>query len=87
MNISHNSIHIGTHLQPMPIQRPRSKMDNLIFMTESTKGTKDEEESSSKSQHHASVAGPMEAEARGTANDPDIELSSVQRPVDLYKVT
>jgi G patch domain-containing protein 1 len=60
-------------------------MDNLIFMTESTKGTKDEE-SSSKSQRHASVAGLSVAEAQGTTNDPDIELSRVQRPVDLYKV-
>jgi G patch domain-containing protein 1 len=61
-------------------------MDNLIFMTESTKGTKDEEESSSKGQRHASVAGLSVAEALGTTDDPDIELGRVQRPVDLYKV-
>ncbi|GJM99811.1 hypothetical protein PR202_ga16946 [Eleusine coracana subsp. coracana] len=75
----------ATQLEPMPVQRPRSKIENLIFMTESTKGTKDEEESSSKSLHHASGAGLMEVEAQGMTNDTDIEPSSVQRPVDLYK--
>ncbi|GJN28826.1 hypothetical protein PR202_gb16995 [Eleusine coracana subsp. coracana] len=49
------------------------------------KGTKDEEESSSRSMHHGSGAGLMEAEAHGMTNDTDIEPSSVQRPVDLYK--
>ncbi|KAL6604879.1 hypothetical protein ACP70R_042823 [Stipagrostis hirtigluma subsp. patula] len=71
--------------KPMPVQRPRSKIDNLIFMTESTKGTKDEVESSSRSSQHASVAGITEAVSQGTANDSDMELSSTQRPVDLYK--
>ncbi|TVU11288.1 hypothetical protein EJB05_44863 [Eragrostis curvula] len=72
--------------KPMPVQRPRSKIENLIFMTESTMGTKDKEESSSRSSHDASsVAGITEAEAQGTTNDPDVKLSSVQRPVDLYK--
>ncbi|XP_062232935.1 G patch domain-containing protein TGH homolog [Phragmites australis] len=71
--------------KPMPVQRPRSKIENLIFMTESTKLTKDEVESSSRSSQQASVAGITEAESQGTANDPDVELSSIQRPVDLYK--
>ncbi|XP_062228742.1 G patch domain-containing protein TGH homolog [Phragmites australis] len=71
--------------KPMPIQRPRSKIDNLILMTESTKGTKDEVESSSRSSQHASVARITEAGSQGTANDPDIEHSSMQRHVDLYK--
>lgn len=71
--------------KPMPVQRPRTKIDNLIFMTESNKGTKDEVESSSRSSQHASMEGITEVESQGTANDPDIELSSMQRPVDLYK--
>ncbi|KAL6909762.1 hypothetical protein ACP4OV_001421 [Aristida adscensionis] len=70
--------------KPMPVQRPRSKIDNLIFMTESTK-TKDQVESLSRSSQQASVAGITESELQGTATDPDMEPSSIQRPVDLYK--
>jgi len=73
-------------MQPMPVQRPRSKIENLIFMTESNKGTKDEVESSSRSSQHASMEGTTEAKSQGTINDPEIEPSSMQRPVDLYKV-
>jgi G patch domain-containing protein 1 len=68
----------------MPVQRLRTNIDNLIFMTELNKGTKDEVESSTREVI-------TEVELQGTANDPDIELSSmqrpVQRPVDLYKVS
>ncbi|CAN6195202.1 unnamed protein product [Urochloa humidicola] len=71
--------------KPMPVQRPRSKIENLIFMTESNKGTKDEVESSSRSSQHASMEGITEPESQGTANDPEIEPRSMQRPVDLYK--
>jgi len=73
-------------MQPMPVQRPRSKIENLIFMTESNKETKDEVESSSRSSQHASMEGTTEAKSQGTINDPEIEPSSMQRPVDLYKV-
>jgi len=73
-------------MQPMPVQRPRSKIENLIFMTESNKETKDEVESSSRSSQHASMEGTTEAKSQGTINDPAIEPSSMQRPVDLYKV-
>jgi G patch domain-containing protein 1 len=64
----------------MPVQRLRTNIDNLIFMTELNKGTKDEVESSTREVI-------TEVELQGTANDPDIELSSMQRPVDLYKVS
>ncbi|CAL5038427.1 unnamed protein product [Urochloa decumbens] len=71
--------------KPMPVHRPRSKIENLIFMTESNKGTKDEVEISSRSSQHASMEGITEAGSQGTVNEPDIEPSSMQRPVDLYK--
>lgn len=62
-------------------------MDNLIFMTESTKKTNDDVVSSSRIPQLASAAGTAETEPQGTANDPVIVSSSMQRPVDLYKVT
>jgi hypothetical protein len=61
-------------------------MENLIFMTESNKGTNDEVESSSRSLQHASMEALSDVESRGAATDPDFEPSSLQRPVDLYKV-
>uniref|UniRef100_A0A0D9WQ18 G patch domain-containing protein TGH homolog n=1 Tax=Leersia perrieri TaxID=77586 RepID=A0A0D9WQ18_9ORYZ len=69
----------------MHVQKPRSKMDNLIFMSESSTRTHDKVESSSIAPQHTSVAGTTETESKGTASDPDVEYSSVQRPVDLYK--
>ncbi|KAF0931643.1 hypothetical protein E2562_005601 [Oryza meyeriana var. granulata] len=71
--------------KPFHVQRPRSKMDSLIFMSESTTRTNDKVESSSVAPQHTSVAGTTEIEAKRTATDPDIESSSMQRPVDLYK--
>lgn len=70
----------------MPVQRPRSKIENLIFMTESNKGTKDDVESPIRSSQHATMERITEAESQGTVNNPDIYPSSMQRPVDLYKV-
>ncbi|XP_066370151.1 G patch domain-containing protein TGH homolog [Miscanthus floridulus] len=71
--------------KPMPVRRPRSKMENLIFMTEFNKGTKDEVESSSRSSQHASMEAVADVESHGATNDPNFEPSSLQRPVDLYK--
>lgn len=71
--------------KPMPLRRPISKMDTLMFMTESTKKTNDDVDSSSRTLQHASVSGTEETEAQGTADNPDIVSSSMQRPVDLYK--
>uniref|UniRef100_A0A0E0AA12 G patch domain-containing protein TGH homolog n=1 Tax=Oryza glumipatula TaxID=40148 RepID=A0A0E0AA12_9ORYZ len=70
--------------KPFHVQRPRSKMDSLIFMSESTTRTNEVERSSIAPQH-TSVAGATETEAKGAATNPEIESSSVQRPVDLYK--
>ncbi|WVZ62848.1 hypothetical protein U9M48_012543 [Paspalum notatum var. saurae] len=71
--------------KPMPVQRPRSKIENLIFMTESNKGSLVEMESSSRHTQHASMEGITDAESQGTTNDTVIELSSMPKPVDLYK--
>jgi hypothetical protein len=70
----------------MPLRRPISKMDTLMFMTESTKRTNDDVKGSSGIPQNASAGGPEQTEAEGNANDPDIVSSSMQRPVDLYKV-
>ncbi|XP_006656099.1 G patch domain-containing protein TGH homolog [Oryza brachyantha] len=71
--------------KPMYVQRPRSKMDSLIFMSESSTRTNDKEESSSIASQHTSEPGTTEIEAKGSATDPDIGSSSMQKPVDLYK--
>ncbi|KAM0908006.1 hypothetical protein ACQ4PT_015723 [Festuca glaucescens] len=71
--------------KPMPLRRPISKMDTLMFMTESTKRTNDDVKSSSVISQNASAGGTEQTEADGNANDPDIVPSSMQRPVDLYK--
>ncbi|CAM0912116.1 unnamed protein product [Alopecurus aequalis] len=71
--------------KPMPLRRPISKMDNLMFMTESTIRTNEDVKSSSGIPQNASAGGTEQTESKGTANDPDIVPSSMQRPVDLYK--
>lgn len=71
--------------KPMPLRRPISKMDNLMFMTESTKRTNDDVKSSSGIPQNASAGGTEQTESNETANDPDIVSSTMQRPVDLYK--
>ena len=62
-------------------------MDSLMFMTESTKKINDDVKSSSRIPQNASAGGTEQTESQGTADDPDIVSSSMQRPVDLYKVT
>ena len=62
-------------------------MDNLMFMTESTKRTNDDVKSSSGIPQNASAGGTEQTESEGTTNDPDVVSSTMQRPVDLYKVT
>lgn len=71
--------------KPMPLRRPISKMDNLMFMTESTIRTNDDVKSSSGIPQNTSAGGIEQTEAQGTVSDPDIVPSSMQRPVDLYK--
>uniref|UniRef100_A0ACD6AJX0 Uncharacterized protein n=1 Tax=Avena sativa TaxID=4498 RepID=A0ACD6AJX0_AVESA len=71
--------------KPMPLRRPISKMDSPMFMTESTKRTNDDVKSSSGIPQSTSAGGIEQTEAQGTANDPDIVPSSMERPVDLYK--
>ncbi|XP_008782424.2 G patch domain-containing protein TGH homolog [Phoenix dactylifera] len=74
--------------KPPPLPRPRSKMETLIFMTESLKSSKTEETSSAaRDSKHISLSEVQEVQKQPTANEPDIEPSTttVQRPVDLYK--
>ena len=62
-------------------------MDSLMFMTESTKKINDDVKRSSGIPQNASAGVTEQTESEGAANDPDIVSSSMQRPVDLYKVT
>lgn len=74
--------------KPPPLPRPRSKMETLVFMTESLKSSKIEETNSANGDSkHISQTEVQEIEKQPTANEPDTEPSpaSVQRPVDLYK--
>ncbi|KAF7108203.1 hypothetical protein CFC21_108725 [Triticum aestivum] len=71
--------------KPMPLRRPISKMDTLMFMTESTKKINEDVRGSSTIPQNAAVSGTEETEAQETANNPDIVASRMQRPVDLYK--
>nr|XP_019710120.1 G patch domain-containing protein TGH homolog isoform X2 [Elaeis guineensis] len=74
--------------KPPPLPRPRSKMETLIFMTESLKSSKTEEtRSATRDSKHISPSEVQEVQKQPTANEPDMEPSttSVQRPVDLYK--
>lgn len=57
-----------------------------MFMTESTKKINEDVRGSSTIPQNSAVSGTEETEAQETANNPDIVASSMQRPVDLYKV-
>ncbi|XP_072984098.1 G patch domain-containing protein TGH homolog isoform X2 [Typha latifolia] len=74
--------------KPPPLQKPRSRVDTLIFMTESVKGSKtDEAEEANRDSLHVSQSGSQQAEKQLTMEEPDIEPNAmnVERPVDLYK--
>lgn len=77
------------HLQPPAVQRPRSRMDSLIFMTETIKSSKSEEAiASTRDSILLSHSESKETEKQLITQETDAEpiAADVQRPVDLYKV-
>lgn len=77
------------HLQLPPVQRPRSRMDSLIFMTETIKSSKSEEAiASTRDSILLSHSESKETEKQLITQETDAEpiAADVQRPVDLYKV-
>ncbi|KAK2663553.1 hypothetical protein Ddye_002127 [Dipteronia dyeriana] len=73
--------------KPPPAPRVRSKMDSLIFMSDSVKPTKLEESDAVNKgpyptpQSDAQEVGKIE----GTEVEAKVEVENVERPVDLYK--
>nr|CAD1838276.1 unnamed protein product [Ananas comosus var. bracteatus] len=74
--------------KPPPVQRPRSRMDSLIFMTETIKSSKSEEAiASTRDSILLSHSESKETEKQLITQETDAEpiTADVQRPVDLYK--
>uniref|UniRef100_A0A7N0VCU4 Uncharacterized protein n=1 Tax=Kalanchoe fedtschenkoi TaxID=63787 RepID=A0A7N0VCU4_KALFE len=69
----------------------RSKMDSLIFTTDSVKATKAEENVTLSKELLTSQPGYFENETNkdSSENGPEeeVEVENVERPVDLYKVS
>ena len=77
-------------LQPPPAPRIRSKMDTLIFTSDSVKGTKvDEPVTSKKDISPSQLSTNKDITKSITENEMegDVEVENIERPVDLYKVT
>lgn len=85
----HGLIICYCQLQPPPAPRMKSKMDTLIFTSDSVKATKEEETIVVKRDSYHMP----QPEARGVSKDVadnesggEVEVENVERPVDLYKV-
>ncbi|KAJ3692470.1 hypothetical protein LUZ60_012820 [Juncus effusus] len=70
--------------KPLAMPKPRSKIDNLIFLTETFKRENKEE---NETEIKDSVGSSKERETQVAGIDADVALSpkSVERPLDLYK--
>lgn len=82
-------IHIICLLQPPPAPRMRSKMDSLIFTSDSIKATRMEEPTTAKK----SITPVQQSENQDVTKnieenetELEVEVENVERPVDLYKV-
>ncbi|WOL04916.1 G patch domain-containing protein [Canna indica] len=74
--------------KPAPLPRPRSKMETLFFMTESTNDVRSKVlDTVKKEPLHISQSELKEEEKQLHSKEPEIVQStaSVQKPVDLYK--
>ncbi|KAK7265042.1 hypothetical protein RJT34_32658 [Clitoria ternatea] len=74
--------------KPPPAPRIRSKMDSLIFTSDSVKGTKlDEPVTSRKDISRSQQSTNKEITESITENETevDVEVENIERPVDLYK--
>lgn len=76
-------------MQPPPAPRMRSKLDTLIFTSNSVKSTKIEEALTSTKDHSLLrqwSAEEKDQDASENENEKEIVVECVDRPVDLYKV-
>lgn len=78
-------------MQPPPAPRIRSKIDSLIFTSDSIKGTKVEEPVTAKDisplQQYTNKDITKSIPENENETDGDVEVENIERPVDLYKVT
>lgn len=76
------------HLQPPPPPRIKSKMDSLIFMSDSVKTTRLEESVAVNNRHSEpqSDAPAIRKDVNEKEIEVEVEAENVERPVDLYKV-
>lgn len=76
-------------MQPPPAPRIRSKIDSLIFTSDSVKGTRMEEPATAKKDfspvHQSEDKDPTKKIAENET-EAEVEVENVERPVDLYKV-
>lgn len=76
------------HLQPAPAPRMRSKIDTLIFTSDSAKETK-VEETIIANRDFSMLQSDVQGISQDVAikeNEVEVEVENVERPVDLYKV-
>lgn len=81
-------------MQPPPAPRIRSKIDSLIFTSDSIKGTKVEEPVTAKKDisplqqyTNKDITKSIPENENENETDGDVEVENIERPVDLYKVT
>ena len=74
------------HLQPPPVPRMRSKMDSLIFMSDSVKPTKLEESDAVNKGPYPTTQSDAQEMSKIEVTEVEVEVENVERPVDLYNV-
>ena len=75
-------------MQPAPAPRMRSKIDTLIFTSDSAKETK-VEETIIANRDFSMLQSDVQGISQDVAikeNEVEVEVENVERPVDLYKV-
>lgn len=73
-------------MQPPPAPRMRSKIDSLIFMSDSIEPTKSEQSVKSLYSAPQSEAPEVRRDVTDKETEVEVEVENVERPVDLYKV-
>lgn len=75
-------------MQPPPAPRIKSKMDSLIFMSDSVKAPRLEESVAANNDRYSAPQSDAPEISRDVTKEieADIEVENVERPVDLYKV-
>lgn len=73
-------------MQPPPAPRARSKIDSLLFIPDSVKGAKPEEDAITNRDVPAAQTGAQKTIEGAAEEEIEIVAENVERPVDLYKV-